>query len=103
MLDTTLSALSDPTRRSIVSMLADKELSVGEVVAQFELTQSAISRHLDVLERANLIVRRRAGQRRLCKLSVEPLQELSAWLETYRRFWDSSFDRLEETIGRNRS
>lgn len=95
MLDQTLSALSDPTRRAIIGLLADKELSVGEVVENFELTQSAISRHLDVLENAQLVVRRRDGQRRVCSLNAEPLAELSEWLSGYRRFWNASFSRLD--------
>ena len=87
MLDNTLSALSDPTRRAIVGLLAERELSVGEVVEKFDLTQSAISRHLDVLEHANLVERRRVGQRRVCSLTAEPLRELSDWLDGYRKFW----------------
>ena len=102
MLDTTLSALSDPTRRAIVGLLAERELSVGEVVEKFDLTQSAISRHLDVLEHANLVERRRVGQRRVCSLTAEPLRELSDWLDGYRKFWIESLDRLESTISRKK-
>ena len=102
MLDATFSALSDPTRRAIVGLLADKELSVGNVVEHFDLTQSAISRHLDVLENARLIERRRVGQRRVCSLSTGPLQELSEWLEAYRRFWEGSLKRLDKTMARKK-
>lgn len=100
MLNATLSALSDPTRRAIVGLLADQELSVGEVVDEFELTQSAISRHLDVLENAGLVARRREGQRRVCALSVHPLEELSDWLERYRHFWTGSLKRLNKNVKR---
>ena len=103
MLDSTLSALSDPTRRAIIGLLAERELSVGEVVEKFELTQSAISRHLDVLEHANLVERRRVGQRRVCSLSAGPLRELSDWLDSYRKFWTESFDRLETVIERKKN
>ena len=103
MLDSTLSALSDPTRRAIIGLLAERELSVGEVVEKFELTQSAISRHLNVLEHANLVERRRVGQRRVCSLSAEPLRELSDWLDSYRKFWTESFDRLESIIDRKKN
>ena len=102
MLDQTFAALSDPTRRAIVGLLAETELSVGEVVDNFDLTQSAISRHLDVLEKAQLIERRREGQRRMCSLSAGPLEELSDWLEAYRHFWKGSFRRLEKTLKRKK-
>ena len=102
MLDQTFAALSDPTRRAIVGLLAETELSVGEVVDNFDLTQSAISRHLDVLEKAELIERRRDGQRRMCSLSAGPLEELSDWLEAYRQFWNGSFRRLEKTLERKK-
>ncbi len=102
MLDVTFAALSDPTRRAIVGYLRDENLSVGELVEKFELTQSAISRHLDVLENAHLITRKRVGQRRMCSLSAEPLRELSDWLEAYRVFWRESFDRLDRTISRKK-
>ncbi len=101
-MDTTFAALADPTRRAIVGLLADHELSVGKVVENFDLTQSAISRHLDVLERARLIERRRVGQHRMCSLSAEPLQELSEWLQGYRRFWEGSLKRLDKTIARKK-
>lgn len=98
MLDATFQALSDPTRRAIVGYLRVKDLSVGEVVDKFELTQSAISRHLDVLENAHIIDRRRVGQRRICSLSPDPFYELRDWLEVYREFWTGSFERLDQSI-----
>ena len=100
MLDATFHALSDPTRRAIVGFLREEEMSVGEVVDRFELTQSAISRHLDVLENAQLIKRRRVGQRRVCSLSALPFYELSEWLEGYREFWKGSFERLDQTVAK---
>ncbi|TQV86119.1 winged helix-turn-helix transcriptional regulator [Exilibacterium tricleocarpae] len=102
MLDSTLSALSDPTRRAIIALLANEELSVGEVVDQFSLTQSAITRHLDVLERAQLVQRRREGQRRICSLQCEPLAELHEWLDNYKEFWQGSLSRLEKTLSKKR-
>ena len=76
---------------------------MGEVVNRFELTQSAISRHLDVLERAHLIVRRRDGQRRICSLNTLPLQELDSWLDGYRRFWSVSLSRMDDLVARSKS
>lgn len=98
MLNATFAALSDPTRRAIVGYLRNEDMSVGQVVEKFELTQSAISRHLDVLENARLIKRKRVGQRRVCSLSAMPLRELSDWLEAYRVFWNDSLERLDQTI-----
>ncbi|MEM9523710.1 MAG: metalloregulator ArsR/SmtB family transcription factor [Pseudomonadota bacterium] len=102
-MNATFSALSDPTRRAIVEYLREEEMSVGEVVEKFDLTQSAISRHLDVLENARLITRRRVGQRRICALSAAPLRELSEWLDAYRDFWLDSFERMDQRIARRKS
>jgi DNA-binding transcriptional ArsR family regulator len=97
-LSATLSALADPTRRAILARLADGEASVNELSQPFEMSGPAISKHLKVLERAGLITRGRDAQRRPCRLDVAPLRDLSGWLETYRRFWDDSFDRLDDYL-----
>ncbi len=94
-LDGTFSALADPTRRAILARLALGEASVNELVAPFQLSQPAISKHLKVLERAGLISRGRAAQTRPCRLEAAPLKELADWIEHYRRFWTESFDRLD--------
>jgi len=98
MLDATFAALADPTRRTILSLLAENELSVGEVVEQFDITQSAISRHLNVLENAHLIERRREGQRRMCALRAQPLSEIDEWVNYYRPYWQSALKRLDRTV-----
>jgi DNA-binding transcriptional ArsR family regulator len=97
-LSTTFSALADPTRRAILARLASGEASVNELVEPFELSQPAISKHLKVLERAGLISRSRAAQRRPCRLEVERLKEAAVWIEHYRRFWTESFDRLDDYL-----
>lgn len=102
MLDTTFSALADPTRRSILGLLAEKELSVGEVVDQFDIAQSAISRHLNVLEDAQLIERRREGQRRVCVLRAQPLSEVDDWMNLYRPYWQSALKRLETVVAKKK-
>ncbi len=102
MLDTTLSALADPTRRAILGLLADEELSVGEVVDQFSIAQSAISRHLNVLERAKLIERRRDGQRRMCSLRAEPLVEVNEWVNRYRDHWSAALKRLDKVVAKGK-
>jgi len=97
-LSTTFAALADPTRRAILARLTRGEASVTELGAPFDMTLPSISKHLKVLERAGLIERGREAQWRPCRLKAEPLREASAWIETYRRFWEDSFDRLEASL-----
>src|SRR5271170_1708959 len=97
-LDATFSALADPTRRAILARLALGETSVSELAEPFAMSLPAISKHLKVLQRAGLIERGREAQWRPCKLSAGPLKDASDWLESYRRFWDESLDRLEEYL-----
>lgn len=94
-LSTTFAALADPTRRAILARLARGEASVGELAAPFSISQPAVSKHLKVLEQAGLITRGRAAQSRPCRLDAARLRDVSDWLDTYRRFWDESFDRLD--------
>ena len=97
-LDLTLAALADPTRRAILARLAAGEATVTELAEPFDMSLPAVSRHLKVLERAGLITRGREAQWRPCRLEAEPLKEVNDWLEQYRRFWDESFDRLDEYL-----
>ena len=97
-LSTTFSALADPTRRAILARLAQGEAMVGELAAPFDMSAPAISKHLKVLERANLIARRKDAQRRLCRLQPGALEAVSAWISRYRRFWDGQFDALEDYL-----
>ncbi|QQP95043.1 ArsR/SmtB family transcription factor [Lysobacter enzymogenes] len=97
-LDATFAALSDPTRRAILARLALGEASVNELAEPFAMSQPAISKHLKVLEGAGLIERGRDAQRRPCRLRAQPLAEANAWLETYRRYWESSFGQLDALL-----
>jgi DNA-binding transcriptional ArsR family regulator len=97
-LDFTFAALADPTRRAILARLASGEASVTELAEPFEMSQPAISKHLKVLERAGLISRGRDAQRRPCRLEAQPLAEANEWLESYRRFWEASFQRLDALL-----
>ena len=97
-LTSTFAALADPTRRAILARLADGEASVNELAEPFSISVQAISKHLQVLERAGLITRGRSAQLRPSRLRGAPLKEASGWLEHYRRFWDESFDRLDERL-----
>jgi DNA-binding transcriptional ArsR family regulator len=94
-LSLTLAALADPTRRAIVARLARGEASVSELARPFDMTLPAVSKHLKVLERAGLITRGRDAQRRPCRLEAKRLKEVSDWLDSYRQFWEQSFDRLD--------
>ena len=97
-LSTTLAALADPTRRAILARLMTGEATVTELAAPFAISQPAISRHLKVLAQAGLITRGREAQWRPCRLDAQPLREVHAWVEHYRRFWEQSFDRLEHYL-----
>jgi DNA-binding transcriptional ArsR family regulator len=97
-LDHVFSALADPTRRAILMRLATSEATVNELVAPFALSQPAISKHLKVLERAALVSRGRAAQFRPVRLNAAPLADAAVWLGGYRRFWEESFDRLNEYV-----
>jgi DNA-binding transcriptional ArsR family regulator len=100
-LDRTFSALADPTRRAILARLALGEITVGELAEPFNMSLPAISQHLNVLERAQLIVRERQGQHRRCRLDPRGLKTASQWLEFYRDFWTGAFDRLEAHLKRH--
>ena len=94
----TFAALADPTRRAILERLSAGEASVTELAEPFEMSLPAISKHLKVLERAGLIARARERQWRRSRLEVAPLKEVSEWTERYRRFWEESYDRLDEYL-----
>jgi DNA-binding transcriptional ArsR family regulator len=97
-LSTTFAALADPTRRAILARLAVGETSVNQLAEPFDISLPAISRHLKVLENAGLITRGRDAQWRPCKLNPEQLKTVDDWLDDYRRFWEESFDRLDEYL-----
>ena len=97
-LSSTLAALADPTRRAILGRLASGEATVMELAQPFAMTLPAVSKHLKVLERAGLIARSRSAQWRPCRLQAGPLRDVAGWIESYRQFWDTSFDRLDEYL-----
>ncbi len=99
-LSTTFAALADPTRRAILARLASGETSVKELSEPFEMSQPAISKHLKVLEKAGLIARGRDAQWRPARLEAKQLKTAFDWLDDYRRFWEQSFDRLDEYLKR---
>jgi DNA-binding transcriptional ArsR family regulator len=94
----TFAALADPTRRAILTRLADGEATVNELAEPFPISMQAVSKHLGVLERAGLISRGRAAQQRPSRLRAEPLKDATDWLGSYARFWEAGFDRLDERL-----
>lgn len=97
-LSSTFAALADPTRRAILARLALGETSVSELAEPFAMSLPAVSKHLKVLEHAGLITRSREAQWRPCRIEVNALKEVDSWLERYRRFWEQSFERLDDYL-----
>jgi DNA-binding transcriptional ArsR family regulator len=97
-LDTTFAALADPTRRAILARLARGETTVQDLAEPFAMSLPAVSRHLKVLERAGLIARSREAQWRPCRIEPKALKDVDTWLDHYRRFFDESFDRLDDYL-----
>ena len=97
-LSTTFAALADPTRRAILARLTAGAATVKELASPFAMSGPAVSKHLRVLERAGLIARGREAQWRPCRLEAAPLREVAEWAEDYRRFWDESYERLDEYL-----
>jgi DNA-binding transcriptional ArsR family regulator len=96
----TFAALADPTRRAIVARLARGEANVSELAEPFlgEMSLPAVTKHVQVLERAGLVEKFRDAQRRPCRLKPEALKDVAAWMEEYRQFWEESLDRLDEYL-----
>ena len=95
LVDIAFAALADPTRRAILARLALGQATVGELGQPFPISAPAISRHLKVLEEAQLIARSRKGQTHVCRLNPEGLKTAQEWLDDYRVFWSDAFDRLD--------
>src|SRR5262245_37447808 len=94
----TLAAVADPTRRSILERLADGPAPVGEIARPFAMSQQAISKHLAVLEDAQLIRKRREGRLHICSLNARPLAAVADWTEGYRKLWEANFERLDALL-----
>jgi DNA-binding transcriptional ArsR family regulator len=94
----TFAALADPTRRSILARLAEGEATVNELADPFSMSQQAISKHIQVLERAGLVTRTRRAQYRPCRLEPEPLDDAVSWIARHRQMWADRFDQLDEYL-----
>ena len=99
-LSQTFSALADPTRRAILARLTEGNATVGELAQPFDMSLPAVSRHLKVLTDAGLIERHTEAQWRRCKLRAQGLRAAADWIESYRRFWETQFERLEAYLER---
>jgi DNA-binding transcriptional ArsR family regulator len=97
-LSTTFAALADPTRRAILERLSSGEATVNELAAPFPISVQAVSKHLQVLERAGLIERGRTAQLRPSRLRAAPLGDAASWLDSYRRLWEGSFGQLDRRL-----
>jgi len=97
-LNSIFGALSDPTRRDILSRVGDKELSISEIAKFYQLTFAAISKHLNVLEKAHLILKRRQGKQQLVQLAPAALKDASEYLKHYESLWNDRLDSLEQYL-----
>jgi DNA-binding transcriptional ArsR family regulator len=97
-LNATFAALSDPTRRAILALLAERQRTIGELAGRFTMTLPAVSKHVRVLERAGLARIRRDGRVRRCRLRPQPMREAAAWIAKYREYWETSLHRLADYL-----
>lgn len=97
-LDMTFAALADPTRRGMLASLALGEKSIGELAAPYAMSFAGASKHVQALERAGLVERRKAGRQQLCRLRAEPLREADQWLRQWEDFWNTRLDALEALL-----
>jgi DNA-binding transcriptional ArsR family regulator len=98
--ESSFAIIAEPNRRAILSMLASSERSVGEIEHQLRMSQPSVSKHLRVLREAGFVESRVDAQRRLYRIRPEPLMEVDAWLEPFRRFWSAHVDALERHLDR---
>lgn len=97
-LDSIFSSLADPTRRDILQRVVDQELSIGEIAAHYKLTFAAVSKHLKILEQAQLIRKRRHGKQQLVQVAPEALHDATAYMQQYQRLWEARLDRLDDFL-----
>ena len=88
-------AIADPTRRQIIDMLARESLNVNPIASEFNITRQAVSLHIQFLNECGLIVIKQQGRERFCEAKLEKLNEVTAWVDQYRKYWDKKFDSLE--------
>lgn len=97
-LDSTFSALADPTRRAILATLMLGESSISKLAEPYRMSLPAVMKHIRVLEQAGLVAQKKIGRTRHCRLAAEPLKEAEQWISQYRRFWEGTLDALERFL-----
>jgi DNA-binding transcriptional ArsR family regulator len=97
-LDQIFNSLADRTRRDILKRLVNQELSVSEVAEPYDMSLAAVSKHLKVLEKANLLGRRRDGKRYILRADVGPLKEVDNWIDFYREYWEDAFNQMDDYL-----
>jgi DNA-binding transcriptional ArsR family regulator len=100
-LNNTFSALSDPTRRAIISRLAHGDMPIMELASPFDMSLPAVSKHIRVLEKAGLVICRKQGRVHYCRLNAQPLRDAAKWLAFYQQFWDAKLDALANFLEEN--
>ena len=97
-IDDVFSAIADSSRRIILMLLADEELTVNSITEEFKMSRPAISKHLKVLLKSNLVIPRQEGRERYYSLNVEPLNQVRNWLKFYDKFWDNKLNALKNYV-----
>ena len=97
-LGSTFSAISDPTRRSILSMLKGNDLTISQIAEPFEMSLPAVLKHLKVLEKAGLLTRFKVGRTNYCSLNIRPIYKAFEWFNDYKQFWESQLDALSDYV-----
>ena len=97
-LDASFAALSDPTRRGVLELLARADASITQLAAKFRMTLTGMKKHVGVLEQAGLVTTRKVGRVRTCRLGLRALAEEAAWIERHRQLWDARFDALDKVV-----
>ena len=101
-LDLLFGSLSDPTRRDILKRVAQEDLSVSDVAEPYRISLAAVSKHVKILEQANLVVKERRGKQQMVRLAPEALKSAETYLEHYQTLWEDRFDALEEYLQNNK-
>ena len=96
--DASFAALSDATRRGVLERLGRADASITDLAEKFHMTLTGMKKHVGVLEQARLVTTEKVGRVRTCKLGPRRLQEVTAWIETYRQLWESRFDALDNVV-----
>ncbi len=96
--DASFAALSDATRRGVLEQLGRADASITDLASKFHMTLTGMKKHVGVLEQAGLVITKKVGRVRTCKLGLHPLEDEAAWIERYRQLWGTRFDALDKVV-----